>query len=112
MSDKMFKPMLLSNDEFELNSLDFTLMYASPKRDGVRAEVTRDGIKNRSLKILRNKKIQEYFKSVYENLPEGVILEAEIHSNTIPCREIAGLCNSLDHDVPNDLKLYIFGVVQ
>ena len=105
-----FKPMLLSNDEYDLDSLDFTSMYASSKRDGVRAVVTREGIKNRSLKVLRNINIQEFFKSVYENLPEDVILEAEIHSDTLPCREIAGLCNSKDHDVHEDLKLYIFGV--
>jgi len=106
----MKKPMLLSNDEYDLNDLDYIEMFGSKKRDGVRSETSNKGILNRSLKVLRNAKMQKYFEEVYINLPDGIILEAEIHSNTLPCREIAGLCNSLDYDVPNDLKLYIFGI--
>ena len=106
----MKKPMLLSNDEFDIENLDYTSLFQSKKRDGVRAETTNEGIKGRSLKILRNKNIQNWFKEVYENLPNDVILEAEIYSDSLPCREIAGICNSLDKEVPNDLKLYIFGM--
>ena len=104
------KPMLLSNDEFNLEDLDYTNMYISIKRDGVRAEITNEGIKNRSLKILRNKKVQDRFRSVFETLPDGMILEAEIYSESLPCRIIAGICNSDDKDVPEDLKLYVFGI--
>ena len=102
--------MLLSNDEYDLDTLDYTRMFGSGKRDGVRSEISNKGIQNRSLKILRNSKVQNIFKEVYENLPDDVLIEAEIHSDTMPCREIAGICNSLDHDVPSDLKLYIFGI--
>ena len=110
-SDTMkFKPQLLSNDEYDLNSLDFTEMYISEKRDGVRAEVSNKGILNRSLKVLPNVKVQAWFKEVYENLPDGIIIEAEIHSESLPCRIIAGICNSDEKDVPEDLKLYIFGI--
>ncbi len=106
----MKKPMLLSNDEFDLNILEFINMFQSKKRDGVRAEITNQGIKNRSFKILRNPKVQNYFKEVYEDLPDDIILEAEVYSPTNPCRVIAGICNSDDRDIPKDLKLYIFGI--
>ena len=106
----MKKPMLLSNDEFDVECLDYTNMYISEKRDGVRAEITNEGIKNRSLKILRNVKIQQWFKETYEDLPEDIVLEAEIYADGVPCREMAGICNSLDKDVPLNTKLYIFGM--
>ena len=102
--------MLLSNDEFDLESLDFTEMYISEKRDGVRAEVSNKGILGRSLKVLPNVNVQEWFKEVYQNLPNGIIIEAEIHSDSLPCRTIAGICNSKDKEVPEDLKLYVFGI--
>ena len=108
--NKMKKPMLLSNDEFDLKQLDYSNMYISIKRDGVRAETTNAGIKNRSLKILRNSKMQEYFREVFEALPEDVTLEAEIYADGIPCRKMAGVCNSLDKDIPKGTKLYIFGI--
>ncbi len=102
--------MLLSNDEYNLEDIDYTEMYISIKRDGVRAEITNQGIKNRSLKILRNKKIQEFFKNTCRNLPDDIILEAEIYCDGVPCREMAGICNSLDKEVPEETKVYIFGV--
>ena len=105
-----FKPMLLSNDEFNLEDLDYTNMYISIKRDGVRAEVTNEGIKNRSLKILRNTKVQAFFKEVCDKLPSNIILDAEIYADGIPCREMAGICNSSDKDVPENTMLYIFGI--
>lgn len=106
----MKKPMLLSNDEFELDSLEYQNMFGSKKRDGVRTEISNEGLLGRSLKRLRNVKLQNYFEEVYENLPDGIILEAEIHSNSLPCRLIAGICNSDDKDILEDLKLYIFGI--
>jgi len=106
----MKKPMLLSNEEYDLKTLDYTNMRESKKRDGVRAEVTNKGILNRSLKILRNSKVQEYFREIYEQLPDGIIVEAEVYSDTNPCRIVAGICNSLDKDLPADLKLYFFGM--
>ena len=104
------KPMLLSNEEFDLNKLDYSNMYIAKKRDGIRAEVTNEGIKNRSLKNLRNVNVQEWFKELYTNLPEGIVLEGEIYADSTPCREMAGICNSLNHDVPSDTKLYVFGI--
>jgi len=106
----MKKPMLLSNDEFDIESLDYTEMFQSKKRDGVRVEVSNQGLLNRSLKVLRNIKVQEYFKKTYENLPANVIIEGEVHGDGIPCRVIAGVCNSDAHDIPKGLKLYLFGV--
>lgn len=106
----MKKPMLLSNNEFDLNDLDFTDMYISVKRDGVRAVVTNEGLKGRSLKKFQNPHLQTFFKDVYEFLPDGVTLDAEIHVESLPCREIAGICNSKDKEIPDDMKLYFFGM--
>ena len=83
----MKKPMLLSNDEFDINNLDYTNMYISIKRDGVRAEIDNTGLKGRSLKVFRNPKLQEFFKEVFSRLPDDIILEAEIYADGIPCRE-------------------------
>jgi ATP-dependent DNA ligase len=108
----MKRPMLLSNDEYDIDSLDFTDMYASIKRDGVRAEVSCNGLVGRSLKKFRNPNLQTFFKDVYEFLPSSIILDAEIHCNSLPCREIAGICNSKDKEIPEDMKLHIFGLFQ
>jgi len=37
MTEIKFKPMLLSNDEFDLADLGYTNMFQSKKRDGIRA---------------------------------------------------------------------------
>ena len=106
----MKKPMLLNNDDFDIENLDYVEMFQSKKRDGVRGEVSNKGILNRSLKVLRNKLVQEWFKEVYEDLPDNIILDAEVYADGLPCREIAGICNSDANDVPENLKLYIFGI--
>lgn len=102
--------MLLNNDDFDIENLDYVEMFQSKKRDGVRGEVSNKGILNRSLKVLRNKLVQEWFKEVYEDLPDDIILDAEVYADGLPCREIAGICNSDANDVPENLKLYIFGL--
>ena len=91
----MKKPMLLSNDDFDLKQIDYTNMFESIKRDGVRAEVSNTGILGRSFKAIRNVNIQSWFKETYKGLPDGMILEAEIYAHGLPCREIAGICNYL-----------------
>lgn len=95
MNWKGFKPQLLSNDEFGLDDLDYTAMVASFKHDGVRVECTKEGLFNRSLKELPNKELQEYFREFYETIPEDIVVEGEIWHLHKPCREIAGICNSL-----------------
>ena len=116
-----FKPMLLSNDEFDLNDLDYNDMYISIKRDGVRAVIINGEMIGRSLKKFRNPKLYEYFKTdinlinMYFNISklydyEDLILDAEIYCDNIPCREMSGICNSLDKDIPEGTKLYIFGL--
>lgn len=106
------KPMLLSNDEYDLTALDFTDMYISSKLDGIRAVITKEGIKNRSLKVLRNEKVQEYFKDLCDSVPDGWTIEGEIYAESTPCRTMAGICNSSDHDVPEDMMIFLFGVVE
>jgi hypothetical protein len=107
----MKAPMLLSNDEVDLNDLDYSNMFISVKRDGVRAEIINGELLGRSLKKFRNYKLHDFFKNITDFCKfYNITLEGEIYSNTIPCRELAGICNSLDYDLPSDLKLYIFGL--
>jgi len=111
---KKFKPLLLSNEEFNLEELDYTNMYISIKRDGVRAEITNEGIKGRSFKEFKNNKLNEYFEefiNLIDDYFEEEIFEGEIYCDGIPCREMAGICNSKDKDIPKGTKLYLFGVV-
>lgn len=105
-----FKPMLLSNDDYKLEDLDYTNMIISPKMDGVRAEVTSDGLYNRSLKKIRNVKLQEYFKEVWSMLPEDTIIEAEIYLHGMNVSDISGICNSKDKDIPEGFTLYVFDI--
>ena len=106
-----FKPMLLSNDEYDLKQLNFRDFYMSKKRDGVRIELMADGVYNRSLKRIPNINIQNKFKDICDNLSEGFIIEGEIWSPNLPCRIIAGICNSDDKEVPDDLNVYAFDMV-
>jgi hypothetical protein len=103
-----WKPMLLSNDEYNLEDLDYTNMFISIKRDGVRAETINGELKGRSLKTFKNPKLIEFFK---HTLPTNVTFECEIYCDGIPCREMAGICNSKDKDIPKGTRLYIFGIV-
>ena len=106
----MKSPMLLSNDKFDLKDADYSNSYISIKRDGIRGEFYNTGILNRSFKTLRNVRIQEYFREIWSVLPDGIILEAEIYKDRFPCRKMGGICNSLDTEVPEGTKMYIFGI--
>jgi len=105
---KMKNPMLLSNEEFDLNVLDYSNMYQSIKRDGVRVEIINNNLIGRSLKPFRNIKLNQYFKN---NLNfKNEIIEGEIYNHKVPCREMSGICNSLDKDISEGTKIYIFGL--
>lgn len=106
-----FKPQLLSNEEYNLEDLDYTNMCISTKRDGVRVEVTKEGLFGRSLKKLPNMGLQSKFKAICEQLSDTEIIECEVWSPHRPCREIAGICNSDNKFVPSDLILYAFDYV-
>lgn len=108
----MKKPMLLSNDKFDLKGLDYTNdnWYISIKRDGVRAEIIKNSLFGRSLKSFKNTKLHEYFKNITSSLSSQIIIEGEIYCDGVPCREMAGICNSLDKNIPKGTKLYLFGI--
>ena len=108
--DVKWKPMLLSNDEFKLKDLDYTNMFISIKRDGVRAEIINEKLVGRSLKSFKNSKLHKYFKNLISTVSPFVILEGEIYCDGIPCREMAGICNSKNKDIPEGTKFFIFGI--
>jgi len=108
---KNFKPMLLSNDEYNLEDVDYTDMVISPKHDGVRIELTKDGLYGRSLKRIPNTSLQEYFSEVIEELPKDIIIECELWHPSMACRELAGLCNRKESDIPEGTRLMAFDMV-
>jgi len=102
--------MLLSNDPVELDSVAYDNMYASYKRDGVRAEISCAGIVGRSLKPFRNTRVNEAFKATLDTVRD-LVVEVEIYSRTTPCRELAGILNSTNKPLPDDVELCAFGLV-
>lgn len=111
IKEKPFRPMLLSNDEYNLEDLDYTDMVISKKLDGVRFEITRDGVFGRSMKKIPNKQIQELYEPVCKLIPENFVLEGEFWSPFMPCREIAGLCNRSDTEIPLHLNVHVFDLI-
>ena len=86
--------------------------YASLKYDGIRA-VFKDGqLLSRSLKPIRNVKIQEKFDSmrVYTDEHE-VIFDGEFYSHELTFQEISSVVNSSDKEVPESLKFHCFDLV-
>lgn len=102
--------MLLNNNEYSLEDLDYSNMYISVKRDGIRAQITTKGINGRSLKEFKNSRLNVEFSDLINSLDDNILLEAEIYADGIPCREIAGICNSSSKELPPNIKLYIFGM--
>jgi len=109
---KLFKPQLLSNDEFNPEDLDYTDMMLSPKFDGVRFEIKSDGVYSRSMKLIPNEQIQKMFKPVCDTLRRHEVLEGEFWSPKFPCREIAGLCNRSNAEVHESYNLWLFDYTQ
>lgn len=106
---KGFKPMLLNNEEVLIEDIDFNKeWYCSIKLDGVRIELSREGVFGRSLKKIRNVKVQEAFKDYCSNIPEDVVIEAELWSPSLPCHLISGVVNRKDEELPIDLRAYCF----
>lgn len=106
------KPMLLNNESYDLKQLNYNdEWYVSKKRDGVRIEITNKGIKGRSLKELLNKKqIEKHYKQLIQKIPEGVMLEGEFYKHGEPINKITPYCNSENKEIPEEYKIYIFGL--
>lgn len=113
MNFKNFKPQLISNEDYDLETLDYSHMVQSIKRDGVRIEATREGLYNRSLKLLANKELQHRFKAFCDTIPKGMVIEGEMIDDDLPCRTISGMCNAKNggKDISR-FKIYIFDMYQ
>ena len=108
------KPMLLNNDEADLKSLDYENIdyYNSFKRDGIRVELTKGDMVGRSLKRFRNPKLYDRFKELMDAIPEGVVMEGEIYTCGVPCREMSGICNAkTSRDIPDNTRIFLFGLM-
>ncbi len=104
-----FKPMLAIM--WDKNKCTFP-KYASNKLDGIRA-VFKDGLLlSRSLKPIRNIKLQEKFHNLREySEANNVILDGEFYSHTRTFQEISSFINSTDKEVPDDIKFNCFDII-
>ena len=107
---KGFKPSLLPNDEADLNSINYRNKFHSDKKDGLRLELINKGVYGRSLKPINNTNIQNKFRAFCKTLPDNIIVEAELWSPELECREISGVASSDDHEVIKSLNAYCFDV--
>ncbi len=106
-----FLPQLLSNDSFKLEDINFSNKFISKKRDGVYGFLCKRGLLGRSLKRMANPKIQEYFMSIYNKIPNNLLLIGEVYSHGHLIGDIAGRCNSkLGKELLDNTKIYIFGL--
>jgi len=106
---KPFRPMLMSNQEVDLDTLPYGNITVSPKLDGVRCIITNKGIFNRSMKPIPNIQIQKEYEFVSLMLRDNEIMEGELYKHGLPCREIAGICNSKTKDTQGvTFHLFLF----
>jgi len=106
-----FRPQLIHNDEVDFSTLDYSSnnYIAMIKRDGVRCELTRDSCLTRGLKPFRNRYFNKWVEDIQLYVKfVGDLVEGEIYSDTTPCRELAGILNSDEKELPPDLKFYAF----
>ena len=90
--------------------IDFPV-YVSTKLDGIRC-VTIDGeLKSRSLKPIRNKALQKYYKHLCKVCVDfDCVLDGELFSPELTFQEITSFVMSEDKEPPEHLKFYVFDV--
>ena len=96
-----FKPMLGSNEPFDLRELKFPLL-ASIKKDGVRGVIRGGKLVSRShmsqeLPLIKNKQIQE-MANVMKAITNGTntVIDCELYVHGLPLNEIIMFTNSED----------------
>ena len=86
---KRFKPMLASTEPVDPDELEYPL-YASPKLDGVRAVIKDGEVKQRSLKPVRNKFIQDELKDLPDGLDGELTVGLNFHKSSGDIRREEG----------------------
>lgn len=107
---KQFKPMLAPNEQPNLENIQYP-MFASFKLDGIRC-IFKDGeMLSRSLKPIRNKKLQEKFQFLKDMSKNIGIFDGELYAHDLTFQEITHFVMTEDigeEQLPNDLKFYCF----
>jgi DNA ligase 1 len=110
--NKKFKPMLATNEKKDTNNLIYPYLK-SIKRDGIRCIFKEIDMISRSLKQIRNIRLQEKFTKLKEFVnKEGIILEGELYSHDLTFQEINSVVMSKDKKVPDSVKLYVFDMLK
>jgi len=103
-----FRPMLLPNEQPDLNKIVYPLL-ASFKLDGIRAVFMDGELYSRSLKVLPNSNLHTKFAHLKEySKKNNVILDGELYCQSIPFNELSGIIRSDDQTLPYDLEFWCF----
>ena len=101
MKTKKFKPMLGTNEPFELEALKYPII-GTIKKDGVRGVIRNNQLRTRSYKsqelpLIANKQIQELTKPIQEAAyKHNMSIDIEIYIHGIPLNEIVMFTNTKD----------------
>jgi len=107
-----FKPMLAPNDIINIDEITYPVLV-SKKLDGIRCIFYDGKMLSRSLKPIRNKKLQERFKHLAElSKTDGVIFDGELYSEKLNFQEITSCVMSYDKEIPNGLTFYCFDCIK
>lgn len=104
----MFKPMLATNDQIDLDEIPYPQM-ASIKLDGIRCIFKQGKMLSRKFKEIQNKQLQkkfEFLKKWSKDNPNRV-LDGELYTHDIPFPELSGIVRQKDCD-PKGIRYHIF----
>ena len=109
---KQFKPMLAPNEAIDVERIPYPRV-ASFKIDGIRLIVFPDGsMKTRSLKDIPNQCVVDYFQQVAMFAKKfHILLDGELHAQSLDFNELSGLVRRLDSPVPDDMRFLCFDSV-
>lgn len=102
----MFKPMLAVNTKVNKVKLP---AIGSLKLEGVRAELTPDGLKTRPMKRFGNDWIEVKFAKLLEYCKDNdVYLEGEFYIHGMKFNEISSICRRKHHEDTDKIELHLF----
>jgi len=104
MKNQIFKPMLTSNEQPDLDKLNYPLL-SSTKLDGCRMLSYQGRLVTRSLKPVQNKQIKEKFKPLrLYTVTSNIILDGEIYAEGIPFYMISSCFMTQDYTTKKSIK--------
>ena len=113
--EKQFKPMLAPNQSVDLDTINFPI-FISGKLDGIRCIIKDGEMVSRSLKPIRNKKLQEKFNDLkIISKEQNIIFDGEIYSHELTFQEITHFVMTEDigdEALPESLKFWCFDMIK